>query len=150
MIYFIIIILLILLDLGSKAYIKKKYKLNEDVSIYKDKIYICHIKNEGLAYGFLKNSKKLIYIIVSICLLLVTILFYSAFKENSKLKKLAFSFALGGAIGNFLDRIKNKNITDFIYIKYKKAPVFNLADIFLFMAPILILIKELKYIIIKR
>ncbi|WP_317368166.1 signal peptidase II [uncultured Tyzzerella sp.] len=150
MIYFFIIIILILLDLGSKSYVKRKYKLNEDVSIYKDKVYICHIKNEGLAYGVLKNSKKFIYIIVSVCLLLVGILFYSAFKEGSKLKKLSFSFALGGALGNFIDRIKNKNITDFIYIKYKKAPIFNLADVFLFISPILLFINEIKDIISKK
>lgn len=150
MIYFFIIIILILLDLGSKAYVKKRYKLNDEINIYKDKIYICHIKNEGLAYGFLKNTKKLIYVIVSVCILLVIMLFYSAFKGKSILKKLGFSFALGGALGNYIDRIKNKNITDFIYIKYKKAPVFNLADIFLFISPILILIKEIKDIITEK
>lgn len=147
MLYFFIIIALIIIDLGTKSYVKRKYKLNEEVSLYKDIVYICYIKNEGLAYGFLKNTKKLIYVIVSICLTLVGILFYFAFKEKSKLKKLSFSLALGGALGNFIDRIKNKNITDFIYIKYKKAPIFNLADVFLFISSILISIKEIKDII---
>ena len=63
---------------------------------------------------------------------------------------MAFSFALGGALGNFIDRIKNKNITDFIYVKYKKAPIFNLADIFLVISPILIFFKEIKDIITKK
>ncbi|WP_250277515.1 signal peptidase II [[Clostridium] colinum] len=150
MIYIFLIIFLILIDLISKRYINKKYKINEEKSLYKNKIYIRHIKNEGLAYGILKNSKKLIYIIVFICTLLVSILFYCAFKENSKLKKIAFSFALGGALGNFIERIKNKSITDFIYIKYKNAPIFNFADIFLFISSILLIIKEIKDIIIRK
>ena len=150
MIYIFLIIFLVLLDLGSKKYVNKRYKLNEKISIYKDKIYIYHIKNEGLAYGFLKNTKKIMYIIISICLIGLCILSCFAFKEKSKLKKLAFSFALGGALGNFIDRIKNKNITDFIYVKYKKAPIFNLADIFLFISPILMIIKEIKDAIIRK
>lgn len=150
MIYFFIIIILVFLDLKTKSYIKKRYKINEEIRLYKDKIYICHIKNEGLAYGFLKNCKKCIYILISLCILFISILFYNAFKERSKLKKLAFSFALGGALGNFIDRIKNKNITDFIYVKYKKAPIFNLADIFLVISPMLIFFKEIKDIITKK
>lgn len=150
MIYFIMIFILIALDLGSKAYVKNKYKLNEEKSIYKDKIYICHIKNEGFAFGVLKNCKKIIYTVVSICVTLLFLLFYFAFKEKSFLKKLGFTFAIGGALGNFIDRILNKNITDFIYVKYKKAPIFNLADIFLFISPIFLFIKEIKDTIIKK
>ena len=150
MIYFFIVIILVLLDLYSKEYIKNRYKINEKVNLYKDKLYIYHTKNEGFAYGVLKKFKKLIYIVVSICLIFVFIFFFKSFKENSKIKKLAFSFALGGALGNFIDRVQNKNITDFIYIKYKKAPIFNLADIFLFTSPILIGIKEIKDIILKK
>ena len=150
MIYFFIVIILVLLDLYSKEYIKNRYKINEKVNLYKDKLYIYHTKNEGFAYGILKKFKKLIYIVVSICLIFVFICFFKSFKENSKIRKLAFSFALGGALGNFIDRVQNKNITDFIYIKYKKAPIFNLADIFLFTSPILIGIKEIKDIILKK
>ena len=150
MVYFIIIFILVALDLGSKAYVKKRYNINEEKSIYKDKIYICHIKNEGFAFGVLKNSKKIIYTVVSVCVCLLFLLFYFAFKEKSLLKKLGFSFAIGGGLGNFIDRMINKNITDFIYIKYKKAPVFNFADIFLFISPVFLFIKEIKDIIIKK
>ncbi len=148
--YIFFILFLIILDLGSKKYVSKKYKLNEKINVYKDKIYIYHIKNEGLAYGFLKNSKKAIYIISSFCITILSIFAFVSFKEKSRLRKIAFSFALGGAFGNFIDRIKNKKITDFLYIKHKNAPIFNLADIFLFISPILMIIKEIKDFISKR
>lgn len=143
MIYFLIILLLIFLDLFSKNYINKNYKLNEKKQIYKN-LYIYHIKNEGMAYGIFKNFKNIIYVLICINLIFVIFMFYGTFKQNSKLKKLAFSFILAGALGNFIDRVKNKNVTDFIFIKFKKLPIFNLADIFLFISPIILIIKEIK------
>ena len=142
--YFIIIIILFFIDLFSKKYIKTKYPVNKKVNLYKNNIHIIHIKNEGFAYGFLKSYKKLIYIIMFICLIIICFLFKKSIKENDKLKSLAFSIALGGALGNFYDRIKHKNITDFISInskKFKNLPIFNLADIFLFISPILVFIS---------
>lgn len=141
--YFFIIMFLILLDLSLKEYVKSKYKIGEEINIYKNRIFICYTKNKGLAYGFLKNCKKTIYFIIIISIFLISVLFYFAFKEKSILKKLAFSFALGGALGNFIDRIKNKAVTDYIYIKAKKAPIFNLADIFLLISIVLIFIKDI-------
>ena len=97
-----------------------------------------------MAYGLLKNFKNIIYVLICISLIFIIFMFYGAFKENSKIKKLAFSFILAGALGNFIDRVKNKCVTDFIFIKYKKLPIFNLADIFLFISPIILIIKEIK------
>ena len=146
MIYIFIIFLLIFIDLFSKNYINKNFKLGQKKSVYKDKIYIYHIKNKGLAYGFLKNSKNIIYILVFLALIGLLLLFYLIFKDGSKLKKIAYSFALGGALGNFIDRIKNKEVTDFIYLKYKNSPIFNFADIFLLISVILLFTEEIKNI----
>lgn len=143
MIYFAIIVILVIIDLVSKQYVKKNFKLHKEYYLCKF-FNIYHIKNEGIAYGFFKNSKKLIFTFLSICLIIVCILFLLAFKENSKLKKLAYSFALGGAFGNFIDRVINKNVTDFFHIKGTKSPIFNFADIFLIISPIFLIIKELK------
>lgn len=150
MVYFFIVIVIFLIDLISKSIIKKKFSLNKEYSIYKNKISIYHIKNKGLAYGILKNFPKLIIYSMSIAIIILFAVFCLFLNDNSKLKKLALSFALGGALGNYYDRLKNKHITDFIYIKYKNAPVYNLADFFLIASPIILLIKFLKDIFIKK
>ena len=150
MVYFFIVIFIFLIDLFSKFIIKKKFSLNKEYPIYKNKIFICHIKNKGFAYGALKKFQKLIMCSTSIAVLILLVLFCLALKDTSKLKKLALSFALGGALGNYYDRLKNKSITDFIYIKYKNAPIYNLADFFLMASPIMLLIKLFKDILIKK
>ena len=45
-----------------------------------------------------------------------------------------------GAIGNFIDRLKNKYVIDFIYFKPIDFPVFNCADIYITIACFLMII----------
>ena len=52
--------------------------------------------------------------------------------------------AFAGAFANFIDRIKNGSVTDFIFIKFKNAPVFNVADVFIVLGCISFFIKSLK------
>lgn len=144
MVYCLIAFLIFIADLLSKHIVKKNFALNKKYNLYKNKIYIYHIKNKGLAYGLFKNSQKLIFIFISFGILILLATFYFYLKNNSKLEKLALSFALGGTLGNYYDRLKNKSVTDFIYIKYKNAPIYNIADFFIISSPILILIKYLK------
>ena len=53
---------------------------------------------------------------------------------------------MGGAIGNMIDRIRFKYVTDFIYFKIINFPVFNVADIFVTVSVfVLIFLFILKY-----
>ena len=61
------------------------------------------------------------------------------YKKGSRSLKLGFSFMLGGALGNLYERIFKNGVTDFIYIKFKKAPIFNVADIFILIGNFIIL-----------
>lgn len=150
MIYFLIVLFIFVIDYVFKYIINKKFPLNKEFNIYKNKISIYHIKNNGLAYGVFKKFQKIIFIGMSISILIIFGLFCFFLNDNSKLKKLALSFAFGGALGNYYDRLKNKCVTDFIYIKYKNAPVYNIADFFLILSPILLTIKYIKDIFTKK
>lgn len=55
-------------------------------------------------------------------------------------EKLGYIFLLGGAAGNLIDRIKNKCVTDFIYVKKLKTTIFNFADVFIALGAIIILL----------
>ena len=58
-------------------------------------------------------------------------------------RKTGSALLLGGGIGNLVDRIKNKNVTDFIYVDFKKAPIFNVADIAALFGGILVVFKAM-------
>lgn len=143
--YLSLIFIIFLIDYLSKKYIKSKFELNKEYKISK-KFSIYHIKNTGLAYGTFKKNRKFINYILSFSLIILFFIFLKIFKNksNSKLEKFAISMCFGGALANYIDRIKNKNVTDFIYIKYKNAPIYNLADFFIIFS---VLILFLKYLI---
>ncbi|MDI6778104.1 MAG: signal peptidase II [Patescibacteria group bacterium] len=75
-----------------------------------------------------------------------TIIFFALFcfflKSKRFAEKFAFIFVLSGAISNLVDRIMRGCVIDFINLKF--WPVFNLADIYITMGIIILLIKIIK------
>lgn len=145
MIYFLIILFIILIDQISKKIIIKNFKYNEQKEIIKNKFYLTYIENKGAAYGLFKRKPNALLkfnILILISFISLFFLVLKASKDN--LLKLIFSFIIGGAIGNIIDRVKKGSVTDFIYFKVNKAPIFNFADLFLFFSAILIIIREIK------
>lgn len=145
MVYFIIVFVIITLDLISKYYIKKNYKINSLKEIIKNKVYINHVKNTGIAYSGFSKYTNIIAVFSSVAVTALFVCMIKSIKKNS-LKGLNFSLALllGGAMGNLYERIRYKSVTDFIYIKGKKFPVFNIADIFITIGGILLIMFNIK------
>lgn len=132
MIYLLLLKGIILCDVFTKHFVRKKLPEGEKVEIVKDKFYFWHIKNKGVAYNKLARYPELVICITSAAIGALSICMAMAVKQKEK-RVLKFSFAciLGGAIGNLIDRVQNKSVTDFIYIQKKRAPIFNIADIFI-------------------
>lgn len=136
MVYIFIIIIIILLDYFSKQKVIDKIPVGEKREISKN-IFLWHVKNEGVAYG--RFSKHINYILISTGAILSTLvyIFLKIPKDTKKFLKLSLALVIGGGLGNFFDRLVNKKVTDFIYIKHKNAPIFNIADIFIFIGAVL-------------
>ena len=54
-------------------------------------------------------------------------------------------FMIAGAIGNFIDRVIQQYVVDFLYFKLINFPIFNVADIYVTCAAIALLILGLIY-----
>jgi len=147
MIVLIAAALIFLADRVTKIWVSKKIPQGEYREIVADKLYIANIKNKGAAYGFMAKYPELLMACTSISLVWLVKSLIEAFRNNASLtEKLGLAFILGGAAGNVFDRARKKPVTDFIYIKHKKwknAPVFNIADIFIFIGALLYLFKNL-------
>lgn len=144
MVYFLIIISIILLDFFVKKLIIQKIPLHTKIEIVKNRFYIWHIKNKGVAYNRLaRYPKVIVFLIISTTTGLIFWLIKLCKSSQEQSLKLAFSFLIGGAIANLIDRIKHKGVTDFLYIKNKFAPIFNIADIFIFIGGILCILATM-------
>ena len=103
--------------------------------------------NTGIGFGLFSLNAGLYYNILSILIfVIIMVLFYLMFKSKTS-EKIFFSFIIGGAIGNLYDRIIYKAVPDFIdfHIKDFHWFTFNIADIFISLGIILMILYELIY-----
>ena len=128
---FFLIILVFFLDRYSKTFMLSN--LNENLIYINDFINFDLIWNTGIGFGFLSSSSSLIYNIISVIVgIIVIALIYISLKSD-KFDKTVFSLIIGGALGNFYDRIFFNAVPDFIDIHYGNFHwfTFNIADIFI-------------------
>jgi len=144
-IYSLIFILLIfLLDRFSKVQIINNY--NDKILFINNFINLDLIWNTGIGFGLLKSDSSIIYNIISSLIgIVISILFYISI-NSQKIEKFIYSIIIGGALGNFYDRVFFSAVPDFIDLHYGNFHwfTFNLADIFITIGIIIFLLKGLK------
>ena len=141
--YLLAIILLIFgLDRYSKIEIINNFS---DTSVYlNDFLNFDLIWNTGIGFGLLKSNTALFYNLISTLIgLVVIILFFLALRSKS-FDKIIYSIIIGGALGNFYDRVFYNAVPDFIDIHYRNFHwfTFNIADIFITLGIIALIIYD--------
>jgi signal peptidase II len=127
--YFLISILIITIDQLSKWWIVNHMELYQSISVISEFFYITSHRNRGAAFGILQNQTWL-FILVTSCVVIAIIIFMVKMKKETILTKTALSFVLGGAIGNFVDRVRTGEVVDFFHFQFGSYhfPIFNVAD----------------------
>ena len=137
----ILTIIFLMIDIVSKTIISNLMNVHDSIIILKDFFYITYVRNTGAAWSILSNNTWIIIIISLIIIFFVGWYIYKN-KPKSKLEIIGYSMILGGAIGNFIDRIVYGYVRDFLdfYIFGYDYPIFNLADTFIVLGVILLII----------
>lgn len=145
MIYYVLALIVIALDQLSKWMVVTNMELGESIPIINNFLYITSHRNSGAAWGILQGQMTFFYIITAI---VIVVLVYTIKKYTGENKWLGIGLGLvlGGAIGNFIDRLILQEVIDFIdvYFGSYSYPIFNLADSALVVGVILIGILILK------
>ena len=141
--YFLIIILILfLLD----RYLKLKIINNFNDSVYyiNDFINFDLVWNTGIGFGLFSSGTTLIYNMITFIIGIVILILILIFFKLENYEKIIFSIIIGGALGNFYDRLVFKGVPDFIDIHYGDFHwfTFNLADIFITLGIIAFLLKD--------
>ena len=126
---------IVALDQATKLYIHTQVAMGEPIVVIKNFFNISYVRNAGGAFGLFSNSNDLIrYILFLLFPLFCVFLIFTMLRDTkNKLQITALAFILGGAIGNYIDRVRLGYVVDFIdwYINNLHWPTFNIADSFI-------------------
>lgn len=105
-----------------------------------------YYENRGAAFGTMQGMQILFYIITPVILALVAWFFTRLPREKRFWPFRIFSVVLAaGAVGNFIDRIVHQYVIDFIYVVWIDFPIFNVADCYITVSAIFLIILYLFY-----
>jgi len=133
-IYLFFVFLIFISDRLSKIYIINESLKNFDNLILKSTyLNIRLIWNEGIAFGLFSFDDKALYHSLSLLILVIILVIIYVIIKSDGLKKFSLMLILGGALGNFYDRIAYGAVPDFIdfHVNGFHWFIFNIADIFI-------------------
>ena len=141
--YYGLAAIVILLDQWTKWLIVKNMELGERIAVWDPWLGILSHRNRGAAWGMLEGQMWL-FSVVTIVVIAGIIYFYHTEAKGKPMYQISLMLLLGGAVGNFIDRLFRGEVVDFVdtfipVIKYH-FPIFNIADAALTIAVVMLII----------
>jgi signal peptidase II len=127
-------IAVIILDQASKIIVARTIGFYQSIPVINGLVNLVHVRNRGMAFGLMNRPDAGVsfYILVAITIIAILLILYwfTRIKQEDRKLLLGLSLILGGAIGNLIDRIRLKEVIDFVdvYIGSYHWPSFNVAD----------------------
>lgn len=145
--YFSVAIIVLLIDQLTKWSILKYLEIGERIVIWDPWFAILSHRNRGAAWGMLEGQMW-IFFIVTIVVIIGILYFYFKEAKDKPLYQICLMLLLGGALGNFIDRLFRGEVVDFIDVLipiiHYEFPIFNIADSALTIAVIMLIIAIIR------
>ncbi len=127
--------LTIAIDQIIKIYIHTHYHLGESVTVVPNFFNLTYVRNFGAAFGFLAEShptfREIFFLSMPPIALIIILLIFRGVKDSDTKQIVALSSIFGGAIGNYIDRLRFRYVIDFLDFHFFNKwswPAFNIAD----------------------
>ena len=146
LIKFLLIFLIFLTDQISKHYIINIFKFQNEAIYLTSFLNLQLIWNEGIAFGLLSFENDLYYNSITFLIVVVILILLLLIRNHDQFSYF-YSMIVGGALGNLTDRIRYSSVPDFIdfHVSNFHWFVFNIADIFVSLGVICLIIAEIFY-----
>ena len=140
----IIPIVIVVLDQVAKYFVINNLIISEQLTLIPGFLSIMKIYNSGIILGMYFHNNNLIAIIslMLVCIISIFVFLSQSGKIKSHLSRVtlvAFHLIIGGAISNIIDRILHSSVVDYIHLDFINFPIFNIADIAITSAAILLI-----------
>jgi len=124
----------LLLDQVSKLAVARGLRIYDSVPLVDGFFNLVHVRNRGMAFGLMNrpDADFVFYALVIASIGAIAILLIWLFRFEQERGRITFglSLILGGAVGNLVDRIRFREVIDFMdfYLGSYHWPAFNVAD----------------------
>ncbi|MBF8982211.1 signal peptidase II [Lutibacter sp. B2] len=123
---YVLVFVIVMCDQFTKYLAQTKLSTLISIPIIKNVFHLTYVRNVGAAFGIMQH-KQLFFIVMTIVVITGIVGFSFKYKNMHKVVFYSLSLIVGGAIGNFIDRVRVGYVIDFF--DFRIWPVFNIADI---------------------
>lgn len=143
---FISTILLVLFDQWTKRLAVIHLKEKPSIPLIPGVLELQYLENRGAAFGMMQNCQWL-FVILCVLFVIATLIFYWKMPGTRRMIPLHIVcvLAVSGGIGNAIDRVWHNYVIDFVYFSLIDFPIFNIADCYVVICAILLVILYLFY-----
>ena len=133
-VYFFLAVTVLILDQVTKTIVAKMIPLNDVVTVIPSFFRISHVLNRGAAFSLFADIRSplapIALLLFSLVVMTVITVILVRSKRTFSRTNVGLSLILGGALGNFLDRLLMGSVVDFLAFQFGSYhwPDFNLAD----------------------
>ena len=141
-IWLVIILVSVLLGLDlSLKYLVSNYLTT--VNIIDNFFSLTYVLNDGAAFSLFASRTYLLILIALVCLFFI--IYELKNNLDDRVLSIGYSLVLAGLLGNFIDRLIDGYIIDYLSFKILgySYPIFNLADILIVVGIVIVIIKEI-------
>lgn len=128
--FYIIAVIVLIIDQLWKSAIVKWMEVGQTIPLWEGVFHITSLRNKGAAFGILQGQRWFFIIVTLIVVLGIIYYFQTEGRKNRRIS-FALSLLLGGALGNFFDRLIRGEVVDSLDFRLIDYPIFNLADVFI-------------------
>ncbi|HBB34444.1 MAG TPA: hypothetical protein DC064_22305 [Cyanobacteria bacterium UBA9273] len=135
----------LILDQLTKYLVVQNFKLTETLPLWPGVFHLTYVTNTGAAFSlFSQGGGWLRWLSLVVSLGLMALAWFGP--ALNTFEQLGYGFILGGALGNGIDRFAAGYVVDFLDFRLIKFPVFNLADVFINVGIICLLIASFRQV----
>jgi signal peptidase II len=109
----------------TKVLILRFFQTGDSLAVVPGVFHLTLVRNTGIAFGFLKEHSGVLLWLITLSLVLL-LAWGIRLGSMPGLARTGLSLILGGALGNWIDRLRYGAVVDFL--DFRIWPVFNLAD----------------------
>lgn len=109
---------IVALDQATKTYVHTHFDLHESVNVIADLFSLTYVRNPGAAFGFLGTSpevfREIFFLSMPPIALLIILAILRTVADRERLTIVSLSMVFGGAIGNYVDRLRFRYVIDYL------------------------------------